>query len=269
MADLPIPSAGREGPPPGDPGWVKKIELPNGLTFYLPAARMEGAVSFLVKEIFKRRRYAHPGFEIGPKDTVIDVGANMGLFVLWAAPQAAQGRLIAIEPTGVIDCLRLNVQLNGLKNVTAIRAAVGRAGQQLDLVEYPGFNIVTHQAGIRPAAITRFLIRLLYGKYRSDPIHTTAACLPLAQIMDENHVQTVDYLKMDCESGEYEIFRSMEPDHWQRIRRIALEFHELAPDQRHGELVAILEKAGFQIEIRKPLLDYYCMKFGEIWARRN
>jgi FkbM family methyltransferase len=177
--------------------------------------------------------------------------------------------VIAIEPTGVIDCLRLNLQLNGLKNVTAIRAAVGRAGQQLDMVEYPGFNIVTHQAGIRPAALTRFFIRLLYGKYRSEPVHTTTACLPLAEIMDENQVQTVDFLKMDCEGGEYEIFRSMEPDHWQRIRRIALEFHELGPDQRHGELVAILKKAGFEVEIRKPFLDYYCMKFGEIWAQRR
>ena len=269
MTDLPIPSADRGGPAASDPGWVKKIDLPNGLAFYMPVARMEGAARFVVKEIFRRLRYAHPGFEIGPRDTVIDVGANMGLFILWAAPQAAQGRLIAIEPTGVIDCLRLNLQLNGLKNVTAIRAAVGRAGQQLDMVEYPGFNIVTHQAGIRPAALTRFFIRLLYGKYRADPVHTTTACLPLAQIMDENQVQKVDFLKMDCEGGEYEIFRSMEPDHWQRIRRIALEFHELGPDQRHGELVAILEKAGFAVEIRKPFLDYYCMKFGAIWAQRR
>ena len=269
MTDLPIPSSDRDGPPPGSPGWVKKIELPNGLAFYLPSTNMEGAVHFLVKEIFKKQRYTHPGFEIGPNDTVIDVGANMGLFVLWAAPQAARGRLIAIEPTSVIDCLNLNVQLNGLTNVTAIRAAVGRTGQPLDLVEYPGFNIVTHQAGIRPAAITRFLIRLVYGKYRAEPVHTTTTCLSLAKIMDDNQVQGVDYLKMDCEGGEYEIFRSMEADHWQRIRRIALEFHELAPDQRHGELVAILQKAGFEIEIHKPLLDYYCMKFGEIWARRR
>ena len=138
MTDVPIQSADRNGSPPGEPGWVKKIELPNGLTFYLPDARMEGAVSFLVKEIFKRRRYAHPGFEIGPKDTVIDVGANMGLFVLWAAPQAAQGRLIAVEPTGVIDCLRLNVQLNGLKNVTAILRCGRQGGAAVGSGRIPG-----------------------------------------------------------------------------------------------------------------------------------
>ena len=256
--------------PPGESsGWVTKIPLPNGLSFYLPDARMTGAAKFVIKEIFHRKRYYHPGFEIRPTDNVVDVGANMGLFTLWAAPQAHAGRVVAIEPTSVIDCLNLNVALNSLKNVASVRAAVGRAGEQLELVEYPGFNIVTHQAGSRPAAVTRFLIRLLYGKYRSDPIRTTAPCLPLAQIMDDHRLETIHFLKMDCEGGEYEIFRGMEPSHWRRVERIALEFHELCPEQHHRELVGILKSAGFEIEIHKPLLDYYLMKFGEIWARRG
>ncbi len=47
-----------------------------------------------------------------------------------------------------------------------------------------------------------------------------------------------------------------------------MEFHELHPDQDHRKLIAHLENQGFQVEVRKRLLDYYFMKFGEIWARR-
>jgi len=247
--------------------WIAKIPLPNGLSFYLPSQEMRGAASFLITEIFRRHRYAHPGFELRPTDTVVDVGANMGLFTLWAAPQVPQGCILAIEPTGVIDCLKMNVRLNSLVNVVPLKTAVGRSQQSMDFVEYPGFNIVTHQAGVRPALVTRLLIRLLYRRYRQEPVRVTVPCEPLAKILDEAHLDVVNLLKMDCEGGEYEIFRSLPQDYWHRIERVALEFHELRKDQRHGELVEYLKKAGFEVEVRRKLFDYYFLRYGEIWAR--
>jgi FkbM family methyltransferase len=248
--------------------WVAKLPLPNGLTFHLPSDAARGAAEFVIHEIFRRKRYAHPGFEIRPDDTIVDVGANMGLFVLWAAPQAPKGRVVAVEPTSVIDCLRMNCRLNCLDNVTSVKTALGRSEGTMEFVEYPGFNIVTHQAGAGPVWFTRFVIRLLYGRYRRDPINVTVPCAPLAKILDEHRLDVVNLLKMDCEGGEYEIFRGMQPEHWRRIERVALEFHELRQDQRHGELVERLESAGFKVEVRKTLLDYYFMHFGEIWAWR-
>ena len=57
--------------------WEDKIRLPNGLSFYLTSRNMLGATKFVLKEIFVRKRYYRPGFQIRPGDTVIDVGANM------------------------------------------------------------------------------------------------------------------------------------------------------------------------------------------------
>ena len=257
------------GCPASSEQWIERIPLPNGLSFYLPSRIMRGAASFLITEIFRRNRYARPGFELHPSDTVVDVGANMGLFTLWAAPQVPQGRVLAIEPTNVIDCLTLNVQLNGLTNVIPLKAAVSRSEQSLEFIEYPGFNIVTHQANARPALITRLLIRLLYGRYHQEPVRVTVSSAPLAKILDDFQLPEVNFLKMDCEGGEYEIFRGMSRECWQRIERIALEFHELRRDQRHGELVSCLREAGFEVDVRRKLLDYYFMRFGEIWAQRQ
>ncbi len=230
---------------------------------------MRGAANFLVREIFDRQRYRRPGFAIRRTDTVVDIGANMGLFALWAAPQAAAGRVIAVEPTDVLETLDRAARMNQLENIETLRTAVGRDGEALELVYYPGFNIVSHQPQWRPAAMTRALVRLLYGRYDVHPVRVATTCRSLGSILDSCNVDVVNFLKVDCEGAEYDMLRGMAPRDWDRIERVAMEFHELHPGHRHEELTDLLRQRGFQVEVRKPWFDYYCMKYGEIWAWRN
>jgi FkbM family methyltransferase len=246
-----------------------KIDLGDGLALYLATPQQKGAARYVVNEIFKKRRYDHPGFEIRPNDTVVDIGANMGIFVLWAAKQARQGKVLAIEPTSAMDVLRLNVERNGLTNVVPIQAAAGRDGDKFEIVTYPGFNIVNHHASWRPMLMTRILIKLRYGWYQSEPVVERAPVMSLKRMLDENGVDRLNYLKVDCEGGEYEIFRSLDDETFARIDRIAMEFHEYTPQQRHEELVAMLKNHGFTVEIHKNFFEYHLMKFGVLWASRS
>lgn len=244
------------------------ISLSDSLTFHVPKREMLKAARFLEREIFRNRRYHRDGFEIRPNDTIVDIGANMGMFSMWAAPQAPEGRVVAIEPMDVVGCLDMNVRLNKLENVVVLNAAVGPDGEVLEFLDYPSFNILTHQVGARPAWTTRLLVRLLLLQQQLEPVHVRAPCISLGTIMDELDLKTVDYLKVDCEGGEYEILRTLSDEHWGRIQKIAMEFHELQPGQRHNELVELMEAQGFEVEVRKPFFDYHFMKFGELWARR-
>ena len=65
-----------------------KIGLGDGLSLWLSSTQQLGAARYVVDEIFTKRRYDHPGFQIRPTDNVVDIGANMGIFTLWAARQA-------------------------------------------------------------------------------------------------------------------------------------------------------------------------------------
>ena len=247
-----------------------QIALPNGLTFYLPSRDMWKAAKFLYNEIFHSRRYGRPGFEIQPDHTIVDVGANMGLFVLWAAPQAPRGRVVAIEPMpNVAECMNMNVRRNGLENVTVLERAIGADGDTLELITYPDFNIVSHKQGVRPAWATRLLIRLLCWGRRAEPVRVAAPCISLGTIIEQLNLDKIDYLKIDCEGGEYQVFRTLSDEHWRRIDRVAMEFHDLEPGNRHPELVSILESKGFEVTVHKPPVGYYLMHFGEIWARRS
>jgi FkbM family methyltransferase len=63
-----------------------------------------------------------------PGDTVIDVGANIGLYSLLAASRVEDGRVIALEPHPVASGrLRENIELNGMRNVEVRAEAAGAA----------------------------------------------------------------------------------------------------------------------------------------------
>ncbi len=81
--------------------------------------------------------------------------------------------------------------------------------------------------------------------------------------------ERVNYLKCDCEGGEYEIFRSLDDDTFARIDKVAMEFHEYAPDQDRNELIELLERHGFTVEVHKSWFEYTFMKYGMLWATRK
>ena len=63
--------------------------------------------------------------EIRPGQTVVDVGANLGVYALVAGRAAGEsGRVVAIEPNPrVVSLLRTNVEINAATNVSVLQAA--------------------------------------------------------------------------------------------------------------------------------------------------
>lgn len=241
---------------------LRALPLPNGTICHLVSAAMRPAAEVLKWEIFSRGRYAHPGFELHPTDTVLDVGGNIGLFMLWAAPQVPRGRVVSVEPAPrAFACLEMNVARNNLANVTALHAAAGARDGMLELVTYPGLESLTHAADVPPPSIGKILQGTGWARRIRAPL------VPLARIMDDQKLAQVDYLKLDCEGGEFEILRGLPDAYWPRIARIAIEFHDAGPQRRHGELVSILKARGYDVKVEASALDRI-LKSGAIWARR-
>lgn len=242
-----------------------QIKLPNGTTCHLTSLAMRRTARFLRWEIHTRQRYLHPGFELRPTDNVLDVGGNLGMFMLWAAPQVPQGRVVTVEPTPrAHTCLALNIDKNCLANVTALRAAIGCDRGSIDMVTYPGIEALSHAVHIRPPIIARLLAK---WPHRSERV--TVPQISLGRVMDEQRLATVNYLKLDCEGAEFEIIRTTGAAHWQRIERVAIEYHESGRDRKRGELVSILKGHGFAVKAQASRIERHLLRSGTIWARRH
>jgi FkbM family methyltransferase len=262
----------------------RALALPNGKVCYLTSDAMLTLARYLRWETFERAQYLHPGFALRPDDTVIDIGGNIGIFVLWAAPQVSQGRLISVEPNpSALECLRLNVLRNGLLNVNIVPAAAGGENGTMEIVHHRGWEAHGHSAVIDPpwfytgSSIAR-LSRQLLQRFMNHAYDSSAEQrdvvqqFTLARIMDDNNVGTINYLKIDCEGSEFEIIRNIDPKLWARVERVVVEYHDYGSDRKHGELVKIMRMNGFHVDVIHSMADRFlaCIgaPIGTIWAKK-
>lgn len=84
--------------------------IPNGLEI---AYVSKPDVAFLYREVYEKQSYLQHGVTISPGDTVLDVGANIGIFAAFAAEKVGKsGLVIAVEPVPPTwEVLNYNVDL--------------------------------------------------------------------------------------------------------------------------------------------------------------
>src|SRR5437764_10667897 len=94
-----------------------QLDLKNGLTIVSPA---EEGLASLFREVWIDRCYTPGAFAVTPGQTIVDVGANVGVFALFAASADPTVRVIAIEPAArAAAYLRRNVRAGTPGNVSA------------------------------------------------------------------------------------------------------------------------------------------------------
>jgi FkbM family methyltransferase len=167
----------------------------------------------LITGIILNREYNPPGFEIGPRDVVIDIGAHRGVFLGHAAMQT-KARVVGIEPEADnFRILGLMVRRNLFNNVELIQAAVAGASGESRLFR-----------GLASSRHTLTGVDIFSGEAlaASQAVRT----ISLDDLCQD--IPMVDFLKMDCEGAEHEIIRSASDETLMKIRRLVMEVHELA-----------------------------------------
>jgi FkbM family methyltransferase len=152
----------------------------------------------LYHELFVDRVY-EKHFGINEGDIVLDAGANVGGFTR-SILQYNPKHVYCVEPsTSMLETLEKN--LVGLDNVTIIPKAIDYS--EIDGKTIPSMGVYLYQ-------------------HDSDVYNTTT----LKKIVSDYNIERIDFLKFDCEGGEYAIFSEENVD-WikNNVKHAAGEWH--------------------------------------------
>lgn len=182
-------------------------------------------------EIFLRQDYG-----IIPEGAaILDFGANIGIFSIYAATTARNVKIYAYEPQpSFFKLMEENIHLNKLDNtVSCFNVAIAGDDTDRELFQ-PNKNF--------------FFPTLVPPESEKASTSMRVQCTTLSEVLDENDLAHVDLLKMDIEGAEYEILYRTPAEQFKRIRQIRMEYHNLNSHQQNvNELKRFLTANGFQV----------------------
>jgi FkbM family methyltransferase len=192
---------------------------------------------YVLNEIFEREVYA-PRLRLHTEPRVVlDLGANIGAFSLWAARKWNPHTIVAVEMEARnFAALEENVRLNGLgAMVRPVNAAVWDAG-----------GVVKIRRD-----------RLNSGKHAVDPDRGDAeiCTVTLPHLLDMAKVGHVDFCKMDIEGSEDRLFNETNEDFF--ARRVGYLTVEVHPNKgvSVSRVAAYLEALGYEVAVRDQWLN--------------
>lgn len=203
---------------------------------------------WILKETCLDDVYVPAGVRPEPGWAVIDIGAGIGDFAVMIGSRCPMGTVHAYEPMAdSFSFLRDNVALNGVGNVVAHRAAVASREGQVTLRLPEG----------RPAVLARFV--------EGGSGLASVPARSLASVLDAMPDAECDFMKVDCEGGEFDALLNTEPALLPRIHRISLEFHEGVTEFRGTDIARHLASHGYRVCVRRNPVHRH---LGQLYAER-
>jgi FkbM family methyltransferase len=180
---------------------TKLIELRNGLKIYLSDDAADIVTVFL---IFARLDYGR----IQRDSTIVDIGANIGVFTLFAAASGAR-KIHSYEPSiSSFELLQKNIDENNLGHMVSPFNAAIVGKEDLGVVRFPRKSNVMNAILTDPNSGEEYDL--------IPAISLKDVLLPLPK---------VDLLKSDCEGGEFDIFLNGDQGDLVLISEIRMEIH--------------------------------------------
>ncbi len=186
---------------------------------------------WVVKETCLDRDYEANATAIQDHWTIIDIGAGLGDFAISVAYAHPTCRVYAYEPfPESYKLLEENIALNVTCNVIAAPIAVGAQSGEMTL--FATGTAVQHTT--------------TQASGSAEAISVQGLCLD--DVFALNALTTCDFLKMDCEGGEFDILFNASAATLEKISHISLEYHNGVTRFTHVDLVDYLRQSGFEVE---------------------
>ena len=195
--------------------------------------------SIFVTGLYEPNEFFWLSHTLKPGMSFVDVGANLGLYTLFAARRVSDsGRVIAIEPSSrEMQVLRRNVELNSLENVSLLNVAVSDHAGDVELLiasaDHAGHNTLGAFG-----YDTELANRERVGLNRLDDVLESAS------------VKRVDVIKMDIEGAELAALRGSSATLERDRPCLLLELSDRALNHQNAtsaEVLTLLDGHGYEM----------------------
>lgn len=230
----------------------------------MPTLRKRTSDAWIWRSVFTDNEY---GLLEMDSLNVIDAGANIGAFACLAAAKGAK-KVVAVEPFGPnFEVLCSNASSYG-QIIPLQRAIGGRSGDKIKMRTESEF--VEQRQAICPEHALNF-----GGFVVGDQVagSDTVESISIQDIITEFEMERVDILKLDCESAEWSVFKSLEPRDFVKVGEICGEYHLLGnvsvlegETDPLGWLRGRLLDNGFEVEFLAHVSDN---RLGWFYARNQ
>ena len=226
--------------------------LPNGLEI---VHLNQSETDYLYQEIFRDECYLRHGIRIHDGDTVVDIGANIGLFSLFVLNRFPRARIYAFEPSPVVyELLKANCEAYG-REVHVFQCGVSDHRKSAKFTFYDKSSVFSgfHSNAVEDKRAIEAVVRNILGaeadhdssdalvqELTAKRLHRrTYPCqlTSLSEIIRQNQIERIHLLKIDAEKSESDIIQGIEEAHWPLIDQLVIEVHD-----RTGEAVKQLEQ---------------------------
>jgi FkbM family methyltransferase len=173
----------------------------------------------VIKEIWEEDVYEVKETRLNRGGVVIDIGANIGAFSLYASYYGATVYAIEPEPNN-LQALKNNIRLNDKENQVYVCPYA--------ISDYKGTVIISDQGGDSTIV-------------DSDISGAEVEVMPLDNFFALYHINEVDVLKIDVEGAEPEIILGASKENLQKCKYITMEFDHRTGN-RLGEMTQKLSE---------------------------
>lgn len=207
---------------------MQKILVPTHNPEYRLWARVESPSDWLViREIWCENVYEVFDGDLGDTHVVVDLGANIGAFSVYAGSLHDEALVIAVEPEPHnLELLKENIKQNGMEKKIKVEPVciTDVDGDETYITdEHGGSNQFDWQ----------------------DKPYTRVKTLTLAGLLKKHKLEYVDVLKIDVEGAETDIILTASKDTMNLFRYITMEI-----DSRNDSMGKIVEKLSETHQVR-------------------
>jgi FkbM family methyltransferase len=184
------------------------------------------------EQFFTDKIYDNFFNEIGDLESVVDIGANIGLFTELCLDKGARYvTSVEINQTAINTFNDLH---GGKENVKLVTEAISDQIGEIEIFENPENSLVSSFYQQHTDGLTNMKV---------------VKTITLDKLFVDNNINDLSLLKIDIEGAEYKAFNSLSDDNLKKIKFILLEFHDNFGNILREDILNRLESNGFTYQL--------------------